>query len=85
MSVTNQQILNAINAQTGRMEEMDEKVTELCVMLARMEQWRNDHEKRTNGLEKAINTLRTRINAQGAIVGAGEILVAAIAFLRGSS
>lgn len=96
MPVTNQQILDATHQQNesvlGAMQqqaesiaELDGKVDRLCVAQAKFGQWKTDHEKRTDGLNGALNKLRTRVNVQGTIIGVGEIIIAAIAFLRGGA
>ena len=85
MPVTNEEILGAIKAQDGNIEQLKDNVSALCVSIGKLEQWRNNHEKRANGFEKAISTLRTRINTQGAVIGIGEIIIAAIAILKGGS
>lgn len=85
MPVTNEEILAAIKAQGGSIEELKGDINALCISIGKLEQWRNNHEKRANGFEKAVSTLRTRINTQGAVVGIGEIIIAAIAILKGGA
>ena len=73
---TNEEIFDAVKT-------LDGKVDGLVVSVARLETWKETHEKRANCHQKYINGLRDRINLQGIVVGMGEVIIALIAIFRG--
>lgn len=88
MSVTNAEILDALHSfQEGaelQFREIQQNQTDTFVAIARLETWRDDHEKRVNGINGKVEALRNRTTIQGVVMGLGEVILAAIAILRGA-
>lgn len=87
MTVTNADLLDALHdfqeGVSAQFREVQQNQTDTFVALARLETWRDDHEKRVNGLNGKFESLRNRMTVQGVVVGLGEVILAIIAILRG--
>lgn len=89
-STTNTQILNAITGfqhiiveQTRAIDGLTSEVQSLCIEMAKVQTWRNGHEAMHRNEKARLEKLESRTTLQGIVVGMGEIIIAAVAFLRG--
>ena len=89
---TNTQILDAINrfqaiiaGLTQAIDGLTSEVQGLRIDVAKLQTWRNGHEAVHGGERNRLDKLESRTTLQGAVVGIGEVIIAAIAILGGKN
>lgn len=72
----------AVRAIGEKFDALDEKVDRLCVEITKLQTWRDTHAEKHGMEQKQVDDLARRVDIQAVVMGAGEAVIAAIAFWR---
>lgn len=79
MSVTNEQILKAVESLRVEIKQINGRVRVVEQDNAGFKQWRRDHEENVNDVQSdEIKSLQKRINVWSSLLSLGELIIAAL-------